>query len=137
MLFLMSLHHPLEPRVTPPYIVQIPCLVVTPEDLPIFSQLCVDVPGHQPRLGVLAQGVHDVASLDERGLAGADLALGKCDLEILADLLEQLALQVTDATAESGDLVDAPVAVEVTHELEDGLQEAGTLAVLAGAEEAA
>ena len=74
-----------------------------------------------------------MASLDERGLASTDLALGKGHFEVLADLFEQLALQITDTPTQGSDLVDASVTVEVAHELQDSLQEAGAFAILAGA----
>jgi len=127
---LVRLHHALEPRVPPPNIVEAPRLVVAAEHLAVLPQLRVDVPVDDSRLGRVTEGIHDEAGLDQRALLGGDLALGKCHLKVLAHLLQELALQLRDLAAQRRNLLYAPVAVEVLHELYDGLQEAGALAVL-------
>lgn len=136
-LLLVRLERALEPGIASPDVVQTARLVVPAEHLPVLPQLRIDIPRQDPGLGVLPQGVHHQAGLHQHAPTGRDLALGKGNLKVLAHLLEQLALEVVDVAAQHSNLLNAAVAVEVAHELQHGLEEAGALAVLAGAGEAA
>ena len=80
---------------------------------------------------MIPQRIHDQACLRERSLALGNLPFGEDDLKILAYLLQEFTLQVGDIPAKRRNLVYRPIALEVCHELDDGLQQLRTLPVLA------
>lgn len=121
MLGVVRLQHAIEPGIPPRDIVQTPSLIIATEHLAVLAQLRVAVPSDQPAPRMLAQRIHHLARLAQHASLLLYLAFGKCNLKVLADLLQQFPLHIGDALAQSRDLVDAAIALEVRHELDHRL----------------
>jgi hypothetical protein len=74
--------------------------------------------------------IHHQACFRECSLPLRNLTLREYNLKIFADLLQQFPLQVSDIPTQSRNLVDGSIALEVRHELYDGLQERRTFPIL-------
>ena len=79
---------------------------------------------------MIAKGIDDETRLSQHDLLLRNVAFCKCKLEVLAHLLEQLALHVCYVATQSSNLVYRPVTLEMRHQLYDSLQQLCAFAVL-------
>lgn len=84
---------------------------------------------------MITQSIYNMASVGQHSPVGLDIVLDKAKFKVFTDLLEQFTLQVGDILTQGGDLIYAAISLEVGHELNDGLEQLGAIAVLASGDE--
>lgn len=80
---------------------------------------------------MIPEGVDYQTRLGQHCFLLRNVALRKGNLEVLANLLQQLALHVCHIATQDSNLIDRPVALEMCHQLYDSLQELSAFTVLA------